>query len=179
MRIWGAKIFGAIAGVFLIFLLAGLILPGTWEANSDRLLPAPPEAVYPFLAGAEQWVLWNPMPESGSEFIGPLEGAGSGLEWNDPQYGKGRFLVLFSEEDRRVEYEVEIEGGALTIHGTLTLSPEGSGSRLHWTEKGDFGWNPLLGWAAKNMADSQGDAMNASLDTLLTRLAATTASQGL
>lgn len=162
----GAKIFGALAAVLLVYLLVGLLLPGRWEAEADRLLPASPSRVFPFLNRMDRWVLWNPMPESGSTLVGPREGIGSGLEWDDPQYGKGSVRIVASEKDRRVEYHVEVEGGDLRIHGVLALTSEEGGTRLRWIEEGDFGWNPLLGYAARGMAASQKEAMESSLRTL-------------
>ena len=61
---------------------------------------------------------------------------------------------------------VEVERGALKIQGLLTLEQEEGGTRIIWRESGDFGWNPLMGFAARGMASSQGDAMRESLITL-------------
>jgi len=166
----GAKIFGALSGILLLYLLVGLILPGTWEAEVETTLSAPPEAVFPYLSQIDRWLEWNPMPESGMEKVGPPSGAGAGLEWDDPQYGSGRMTILESQENGKVVYRVEVEGGRLQIRGILELMPEGTGSRLRWTEQGDFGWNPLMGYAARGMAGSQGEAMRASLDSLAARI---------
>lgn len=162
----GAKIFGVLSGVLIFYLLAGLILPGTWEADVDVLIPAPPSVVFPYLNRMDRWVLWNQMPESATQMEGPSEGVGTALMWDDAQYGEGQVRIVSSEEDSRVEYEVEVEGGALRIHGVLSLNPEGAGTRLHWVEQGDFGWNPLMGYAARGMAESQGEAMRTNVETL-------------
>lgn len=166
----GAKIFGALSGVLLLYLLLGLLLPGTWEAEVDTVLTVPPSTVFPFVNRMDRLVLWNHMPESGSEFLGPTQGVGAGLHWDDPQYGEGRVQILRSEADALVEYEVLVEGGSLRIHGVFSLSPEGGGTRLHWSERGDFGWNPLMGYAARGMAAAQGEAMRSSLEALRTRV---------
>lgn len=162
----GAKIFGTLAVVLIFFLLLGIFLPGTWEAKADGFVEAPPARVFPFLARPNLWAEWNSMPEAGLLFFGPPQGAGAGLEWDDPQYGKGRFELLQSALAERIEYEVLIEGGALSILGTLTLRLEGTGTRVEWTEAGDFGWNPLLGYSARRMGSSQAQAMLASLEKL-------------
>ena len=162
----GAKIFGVLSLGLVLFLLLGILLPGTWMAETEATLSAPPSTVFPFLNRMDQWILWNPVPESGSGVMGPPEGAGAGLSWDDPQYGEGSFQILVSELDSRVEYEVLVEGGSLKIHGRLSLSSEGDGTRLHWVEEGDFGRNPLLGYTARGMASSQREAMGSRLEAL-------------
>ena len=166
----GAKVFGALAGALLLFLLVGALLPGTWEAESEILLPASPASVFPFLNRPDRWVLWNAMPESGFEYVGPEEGVGAGFEWDDPSYGTGSFRVLRSHPERSVEYEVLIEGGSLTVIGALSMEAKEGGTHLRWTEKGDFGRSPLMGYTARGMAESQSEAMGAKLDSLAVRL---------
>jgi len=162
----GAKIFGTLAIALIFFLLLGIFLPGTWEAKADGFVNAPPTRVFPYIHRPNLWVEWNSMPEAGLEFFGPSEGTGAGLEWDDPQYGSGQFQLVESAPAEGIEYEVLIEGGTLTIQGTLTLRPEGDGTRLDWKEAGDFGWNPLLGYAARKMGSTQAMAMTASLEKL-------------
>ena len=151
----GAKIFGALAAILILYLGIGFFLPGTWDAEVQGTLDAPPEVVFPFLNSPEQWVRWNAMPESGSTFVGPQEGMGAGLDWDDPRYGSGAFRITRPVPNRVVEYEVEIEAGALRIQGVATLEEEGAGSRI-----------PLMGYAARGMGSSQAAALEASLDTL-------------
>lgn len=174
----GAKIFGGLSGVLILYLLIGFLLPGSWRAEARVVLPASPEAVFPFLSRADQWARWTSLPESGYELFGPREGAGSGLRWDDPQYGKGQFQIVDSQPGLRLEYEVRVEGGALRVRGFLTLRTEGSGTRLEWSEEGDFGWNPLMGYAARGMAESQSESMRASLDRLRELIAAGTLQVG-
>ena len=169
----GAKIFGALSGILLLYLLVGLLLPGTWRAQEEAFLDAPPASVFPLLNRLSAWSLWTPFPSSGLEAFGPPKGVGAGLRWDDPQYGKGEARIIGAREDAEVEYEVEVEGGGLRIHGVLTLEPEGEGTRLRWIEEGDFGWNPLMGYAARGMPASQGKAMRASLGRLTDVLAET------
>ena len=71
-----------------------------------------------------------------------------------------------SRQDAEVNYEVEVEGGALKIRGSLFLQPEEAGTRIRWVEEGDFGWNPLMGYATGRMASSQEEAMRESLGKL-------------
>ena len=166
----GAKIFGVLAGVLLLYLLLGVFLPGTWTAQTEARLPARPEVVFPFLNQPNLWMRWNAVPDSGLEPVGGTSGVGAGLEWDDPRYGSGRFMIQESRPPRFVQYQVLVEDGALTVTGRLELSPDGTGSLLQWTEEGDFGWNPILGYAARGMGDSQREAMEAGLEVLRTLL---------
>jgi hypothetical protein len=162
----GAKIFGALAGVLLLYLLVGFLLPGRWEAEVEAELPRPPGEVFPLLSGMEAWRTWAALPDSGTRLFGPPEGAGAGIRWDDPRYGSGEVLITGSRPPELVEYTVEVEGGALSITGRLELTPSASGSRLAWREEGEFGWNPLLGYAARGMSASQAEAMRAGLERL-------------
>ena len=162
----GARIFGILSGLFILYLLLGLLLPGTWEARVEKVIHAPPERVFPLLNELEAWSRWSPMPQAGTSTFGPPRGPGAGLRWDDPQYGKGEVTIVSSRENQLLEYRVEVEGGALEIRGRLALEPTGEGTRIFWSEAGDFGWNPLLGYAARSMSSSQAEVMAESLETL-------------
>ena len=163
----GAKIFGALGCVLILYLLVGFLMPGTWTAKHEAFVSSPPSEVFPLLNRMDGWQLWAPMPESGSELFGPREGVGAGIRWADPQYGKGQIRITRSLANTEVAYSVDVEGGALLIAGVFTLTPQGSGTQIKWTEAGDFGWNPLMGYAARGMGPSQTEAMRASMEQLI------------
>lgn len=162
----GAKIFGTLSGLLLLYLLLGLLLPGKWEADAEWVIQATPQEIFPFLNRLGAWAQWSPMPDSGLETFGAAHGVGAGLRWDDPQYGDGEVTIVASQENSEVRYEVEVEGGALKIQGVLSLERYEEGTLIRWRESGDFGWNPLMGYAARGMASSQGEAMKESLKTL-------------
>jgi hypothetical protein len=163
----GAKIFGILGGSLVLYLLLGLLMPGTWVARQEALVSSPPSAVFPYLNRMDLWQSWAPMPESGSESFGPPEGVDAGIRWDDPQYGRGQIQITGSFPNTEVTYSVEVEGGALRIEGKFALAPEGSGTRIEWEEAGDSGRNPLMGYAARGMSSSQGEAMRISLGRLV------------
>jgi uncharacterized protein YndB with AHSA1/START domain len=166
----GARVFGAVALLLLLFLLVGLLLPGRWEARTEAILPRPPEDVFPYLTEMRAWTRWNSMPDSGLTVVGPASGKGAGLRWNDPRYGSGEMRVVRSRPPRELRYEVAMEGGDLQVRGSILLEGRDGRTRLEWTEAGDFGWNPLLGYAARGMARSQARAMDESLASLASLL---------
>ena len=157
---------GTVGFILLGFLGIGFLLPGSWETERSAWIEADPESVFPHLSSAEAWQRWTPAPESGMEYFGPEEGVGSGRQWDDPGYGKGRFEVTSSTPHSLLGYLVEVEDGAITIEGTMRLEPEEGGTRIHWRERGDFGRNPLLGYIAGRMEEMQGEQLEASLASL-------------
>jgi hypothetical protein len=161
----GAWITGAIALLSLALLAVGLFLPSTWEAETEAVLAAPPEAVYARVDGAEGWLAWTPAPDEGVTRFGPARGAGSGYAWDDPAWGSGRFAISAATPPRVVAYEVEVEGG-IRIEGRLELEAVDEGTRVRWSEAGDFGWNPMLGYLSGRMASLQGEQLRQSLEEL-------------
>ncbi len=162
-----AAIAAGTVGILLLgFLAIGFLLPSTWETERSVWIAAEPDEVYRFLDSAAEWQRWTPAPDSGTELYGPDRGVGSGRLWDDPGYGKGQFEITGSIDSERVEYRVEVEGGAIEIEGTMRLTPEEEGTRVHWREYGDFGRNPLLGYIAGRMEEMQGEQLEASLASL-------------
>lgn len=163
-------ILGGLACLFGGFMVLGLILPGGWEAEASIEVQATPAQVFPMLSRAASWEEWTPSPESGTEYFGPAEGAGSGRRWDDLGYGQGEFVILTSQPSHAVDYAVQVEEGAIEIQGRIELDSVAGGTVIRWTETGDFGWNPLLGYLASRMSDLQGAQLNASLSNLKERV---------
>lgn len=164
------KILTVLSGLLVLFLGVGLALPGTWTATRERVVPVPPDSVFPWLDVLERWQRWTPWPEVEITRSGPPGGEGATMSWDDPFAGDGRFTIVTSEPPRRLTYRVEVEGGSMVTLGTFELQPVPEGTRVRWTEEGDFGWNPLMGWAALRMDRVQGAELERALRRLETVL---------
>ena len=162
----GPLILGGGGLLLILFLLLGWLLPSTWEAEAALLIPTPAAAVYPLLDSPEGWQRWTPWPESGVQRSGVTRGEGAMLSWNDPELGTGSFTIVSATEDQRVDYAVRVDEGAMRTDGTLTLAPEGGGTRVQWREEGDLGWNPLMGYWALSLSRAQSEELAKGLERL-------------
>ncbi len=162
-----------IALLLLGFVIGGFVLPGTWETERDVTIRAAPEAVFDYLDSVEGWASWAPLAEVEGTRSGPARGPGATLRWDDDEWGQGEWRITETTPQRRVAYEVLVEDGALVTEGQVTLTPVTEGTRLAWTERGDFGWNPVLAYMALGMERLQGREMEKSLATLAELLATT------
>ena len=162
----GTRFFGTLAILGAATLLIGLLLPGTWTAERTDRLDAAPDDVYRLIDAPEGWRAWTPWPDSGLVASGPARGAGAAITWDDPELGDGSFRIVEALPRELVRYEVAVQGGRMRTEGTLRLSPESGGTRVTWTEHGDFGRNPLMGWWALFMERAQGAQMAQSLERL-------------
>ena len=166
-----AAVLALLAGAFV---LVGILLPGTVEVTRTVEIEAPPEAVFPLLDDLEAWAEWTPWGEVASRLEGPVAGAGARRVWDDPALGSGSLTLVASRPPSAapgggspgVDYAVEVEGGAIRFEGTIAVESTAGGSLVTWTERADLGWNPLLGWTALNMEESQGRQLQDSLERL-------------
>lgn len=162
----GTRILATGAALLFLFLGVGFALPGTWSAERTVVLSAAPGALYPLVEAPAAWRAWSEWPEQGLVPDGPERGVGARLSWDDPELGNGSFEIVEAVPQARVRYRVEVEGGSMRTEGTFLLAPEGAGTRVTWTEEGDFGWNPLMGYWARLMERAQGRELERALRRL-------------
>lgn len=168
---FGAIVFGALALILVGLLVVGVLLPSTWVVERSTTIAASPAEIYPLLESARAWEEWTPSPETGYTYFGPETGEGSGRRWDDPGYGEGVFVITEPQPPSRLRYRVEVEEGAIRIHGELLLVATADGrTEVTWREEGDFGWNPLLGFLAGKMEELQGAQLERSLASLRARV---------
>ena len=165
----GAIVAGVLALFAGGFVLVGILLPGTVEVTRSVEIEAAPEAVFPLLNDLERWAEWTPWGEVESRLEGPSAGTGARRVWDDEGLGSGSLTLVGSRPPAGVDYEVVVEDGAIRFEGTISVAASAGGSVVTWTERADLGWNPLLGWTALTMDESQGRQLQESLDRLKAR----------
>lgn len=161
------KVVAALGALGILVLGVGLALPAAWDVDRTIRIDAPADSIYRWLDDPIAWQAWTVW--GGVELMasGPERGAGATLRWDDPYLGDGVFTVVATEPPRLVRYRVEVEGGAMVTEGRLTLTPaQGTGTTVTWHERGDFGWNPMMGYAALNMGRIQGVELERALRRL-------------
>ncbi|NIP59500.1 MAG: hypothetical protein GWM92_14315 [Gemmatimonadetes bacterium] len=160
------RIFGLAALVLIAFVAVGILLPGRWSVKRSVTVRVPRDSAFAALRRVDRWRAWMPWPE-GVEALGGAETAeGAGFRWDDPRYGSGRFALTETEPPRLLAYEVTLEGGAARIRGRIRLDRGDAGTRVMWSERGEFGRNPILGYTALFMEDRQGTQLEDVLERL-------------
>lgn len=159
-------VISVLAVLLLAFVTVGFLLSGEWQASRSAVVAAPPEQLFDHLDSVEGWSRWSPMPFVEGDVSGPPTGEGARLAWDDPQWGQGVWTLTESDRPTSMAYRVEVEDGAMVTLGRVELTPVDGGTRVTWTETGDFGWNPLLSFMALGMDRMQGDEMEKSLAAL-------------
>ena len=162
----GVIVAGILALLAASFLIVGILLPGSVEVRRTVEIAASPETVFPFVNDLQAWTEWTPWGEVDSRFDGPVAGTGARRVWDDPALGSGSLTLLDAQPPARVDYLVEIEDAAIRFEGTISIEASGAGSLVSWTERADLGWNPILGWTALTLDESQGLQLSESLEQL-------------
>jgi len=162
VRRYFARAFAVIAAALSASLLIGLWLPSSWLAESSIEIAADPATVFVFLEDLSRWEEWTPWGDIESEVTDPPSGIGAGRVWDDEQLGSGSVTITESRPPGLLRYRVEM-GGRERINGELEVVAVAEGSLVTWKEAGDFGWNPLMGYVARGMGESQGKQLAASL----------------
>jgi uncharacterized protein YndB with AHSA1/START domain len=165
----GWKLSLAFVLLIALFVGAGFFLPGTWSAEATRTVAAPPDSVFALLGSPRRWDEWTPWPEIEFNYEGPAQGAGAKRSWDAPQIGAGSFTITAAERPSHVEYVVALAGEAQATRGSFRIEAVDGGTRVTWREEGDYGSNPVMGWAALSMKRRHSSELAARLDALAER----------
>jgi hypothetical protein len=162
-----AKLAFAMAALMLALFVIGVALGGAWSGEATLTVRAPADVVFDLVESPRLWDEWTPWPEVAFAYEGPPSGTGAKRSWDDPAVGVGSFTVTEARRPSVVRYQVELEGGAPTW-GVFAMESVPEGTRVTWREEGDFGRNPLLGWAALSLRRRHGRQLEDRLRGLAT-----------
>ncbi|HEX9208388.1 MAG TPA: SRPBCC family protein [Steroidobacteraceae bacterium] len=121
-----------------LFFIVALLLPRTAHVERSVSTTAAPETVYGLVNGFARFNDWSPWskldPKTRYTYSGPVTGVGARMEWTSasPDVGNGSQEVIAVEPNRSVTNRLDLGMGSPTT-STVSLAPEGSGTRITWT----------------------------------------------
>ena len=153
-----------------VVVLGGYLLSPKFSVSRSVLVNAPADKIYPLVAdprGWKQWSVWNQRdPAMKIDYSGPDSGVGAAWEWTSASEGGGKMTFTAAEPGKRVGFDLYFPDFGTTSSGELLFTPEGAGTRVTWTMKGDMGSNPLYHWVALSADGMVGKDFEAGLANL-------------
>jgi hypothetical protein len=135
------QILGIIAAAIAALLIYAWFKPKTFRIERSTLVNAAPEKVHALLADFRQWRKWSPWeeidPDLARTYKGPEQGVGAGYAWEGKKSGSGNMLITRSDPQTGISLDLNFTRPMKANNITdITLSPEGSGTRVNWAMHG-------------------------------------------
>jgi hypothetical protein len=167
---WLIRIVVGLLAVAVLVVAVGFLLPGTYRIQRSIVIDAPPDRIYPLVAAPRhwrEWSIWNRRdPAMAMTFFGPESGAGAGWSWDSKTEGKGRMTFVTADPAKGFTYELFFPDVDSTSTGEIRFEPQGSATRVTWTNAGSLGGNPLMHYMAALMDRMVGPDFEAGLANL-------------
>lgn len=139
----GAVVVGTL---FLVLFGGGALMDPNIALDLDKHLSSPPSLLFRFLDNQPGLNAWWSAGQAGApaddgrmlvkKKSGPDQGQGLAVIFVDEQDRlMETWVIVSSEPPTKIVYAVDL-AGAMTVERTLTLTPDGDGTRLTWQEKG-------------------------------------------
>lgn len=131
----------------ILLLVVSLFLPARYQIERSVVIKAAPEAIFPYLNELRRWPEWtawttNREPSLVYQVTGPATGVGAVQSWT-AKSGNGSIKLTASDPKVGVSYELNFNEGRFVSTGRIQLFPVDGGTRVLWTNEGDFGGNPI------------------------------------
>ena len=134
--------------IALLVLVAGVLAfamskPDTYSVTRSTRIDAAPERIHAIVDDFHNFPKWSPWqkfdPAMQTTYEGPASGVGAGYAWQgNKDVGKGNMRIVESVPGRKVGMNLEfIEPFASRARTDIDIAPEGGGSRVSWTMRGD------------------------------------------
>lgn len=142
-----------VTGALFVGLFGGgALMDPNIALEVEKRLSSPPAVLFGFLdnqPGLQSWWSEGQTEATGRMSVkkksGPEQGQGLAVQFVDE---KGNVLetwvVVSSQPPTKIVYSVDF-AGAMTVERTLTLTPEGDGTRVKWQEQGRID-RPAMRW---------------------------------
>lgn len=167
---WLKRVVVAVVGLVALLLVIGLLLPSGFKVQRSMQIAAPPAKVYPLIADPRQWKNWSVWnqrdPAMQMQYSGADSGAGAKWSWQSKTEGNGAMEFTAAVPNERIVYALSFPDMGMTSRGELQLVPEGTGTRVTWTNEGDMGGNPINRYFGVMMDSLVGPDFEAGLNNL-------------
>jgi uncharacterized protein YndB with AHSA1/START domain len=139
-----------IALIVLVVALAviGFFLPTKFKIERSMTVAAPVEKIYPMISETRKWptwTVWNERdPAMKIDYTGPASGTGAKWAWQSKTEGNGSMEFTSADASKGIAYKLVLADFGMTSTGVLNMAPDGSATKLTWTNEGEFGGNPFM-----------------------------------
>jgi uncharacterized protein YndB with AHSA1/START domain len=127
------KILLVIAGLIVLLLLVGFVLPAKLEVSKSVTINAPADAVFEEINDLERWPswqYWNTLdPEMKITYGEKKVGTGASYSWEGPKLGDGNLTLNESVPDKSISIAMEFGGNPST--GLYALESNGENTNLN------------------------------------------------
>lgn len=159
---------------FLVFVVAiaivGFLLPKQFKIERSAVIAASAEKIYPLIAEPKNWPKWGVWnqrdPQMKVSFSGATSGVGAKWSWESKSEGNGVMEFSMAESNKQIGYILTFPDMSMESKGVLSLATEGVGTRIRWTNEGEFGGNPFLRYLGLIMDRMVGKDFEAGLNNL-------------
>lgn len=142
------KILFVIAGLIVLLVLIGFMLPAKLEVSKSVTINASSSAVFEEINDLqrwEKWQYWNSLdPNMKITYGEKKEGAGASYSWTGPQLGEGDLSIKESIPNKSIAIEMNFSGNP--ANGFYSLEPDGENTKLNFNFSNDAGMNPIGHW---------------------------------
>lgn len=142
------KILLVIAGLIVLLLLAGFVLPAKLEVSKSVAINAPADAVFDEINDLERWSnwqYWNTLdPEMKITYGDKKVGTGAMYSWEGPVLDKGTLSITESVPNKSISIKMDFGGNPAS--GFYSLEPAGENTKLNFNFTADQGMNPIGRW---------------------------------
>ena len=147
MRILKGLLILVVVGVAGL-VAVGFMMPSAFRVERSAQINAPAQKVYALIADPREWKRWSVWnqrdPNMKITYSGAPSGSGAKWSWESKSEGSGEMTFTNARSGEGIDYALSFPDMGMQSHGALTLTPEGGGTRVSWTNEGDVGRNPLF-----------------------------------
>lgn len=129
--------------VILLLTSLSLMTKDTYTVERSTTIDAPPERIYEEVVDFHRWTGWSPWedldPELKRTYSGAESGTGAVYAWSgNRKAGQGRMEIVEAARPSKVAIDLRFEKPFKARNATtITITPEGTGSRVVWTMTGE------------------------------------------
>ena len=142
------KILFILAGLIVLLVLIGFVLPAKLEISKSVTIQAAAPAVFEEINNLERWEkwqYWNTLdPDMKITYDEKKEGAGASYSWTSSKMGDGSLSITESIPDKSIAIEMVFSENPAS--GFYSLEPDGENTKLNFNFLNDAGMNPIGHW---------------------------------
>ena len=172
------KILIGLVIVVVLIVAIGYMLPANFTVQRTVVIHAKPAAIYPYVSNLKEgWTQWNPFAEQDTTIVlsysGPDQGVGAGSSWTSKKMGEGTQTITQADSNTGVESDLAFDHGQYKMHGVIVFTPVDGGTRVMWSNEGDWGKHHLMfRYMGLMMNKMMGKVLDKGLQNLKTKVEA-------